>query len=232
MGASMAFYHIKNNGFDREQLQTIMGKSFPQKDELSDLFEKMKAAHGEDRLRQMWPNMEQDMERAKQWMEERRQRPAPFGLPRRPQLPSPMIGYCENAPWLPFFDVAKCEGYNASSKDARRLSKAFGTPVLAISIFDSDILLVSYSDAAKKIDYDYAKPNIEGMEEYDTGLFQTEFPQFLVDFCPDGSEEKLKEIWNGDEVFADDRMYKLGEVLGLAPINAKVPEGFEVITES
>lgn len=229
MGTSMAFYHIKNDGFDRERLQGVMGQSFPQKGDTSSVdgfFEKMKAMVGEDRLQQIWP----EMEKAKQIMKEEEQKPDPLGFLKRPRLPSPMLAYRENVSWLPFFDEDICECSTASSKDARRLSKAFGAPVLAISIFDSDILFVSYSDAAKGIAYDYAKPNIEGMEEYDTRLFQAEFPQFLVDLCPGAPEEKLREIWDGDEVFADDRMYKLGEVLGLSPINGEVPEGFEIIT--
>lgn len=226
MGTSMAFYHIKNDGFDREQLRVVMERTFAKEKGASqtDNFYKMiRRIHGEDAYKKFRPIFEQAEQ---QLREHRKQAPLDFAQ----GIPSPMVAYREDAPWLPFFDVKKCEGYNASSRDARRLSKAFGAPVLAISIFDSDILFVSYSDAAKKIAYDYAKPNIEGMEEYDTGLFQTEFPQFLVDLCPDGSEEKLREIWGADEVFADDRMYKLGEILGLSPINVEVPKGFETIT--
>lgn len=226
MGTTMAFYHVKNTGFDRNSLQTIMEHSFPKKEGSSSVvsvWEKAEEIFGEEYVQQMRPKLE----RAVQFMAENN--PNMFSFSDSPQLPSPMIAYRENAPWLPFFDLNICDGYNASSKDARRLSKAFGAPVLAISIFDSDVLMVSYCDAATNIAYDYAKPNFPEMEEYDTTLYRAEFPQFLVDLCPEASEKKLKESWDGDEVFADDRMYKLGDILGLSPINAEIPEGFDVI---
>lgn len=226
MGTSMAFYHIKNEGFDRERLQTVMERSFekekgaPQAD---GFYKAIRRLYGEDAYRKFKPIFEQAEQKLR---DHQKQAPSDFDQ----TLPSPMVAYRQDAAWLPFFEVNICEGYNATSKDARRLSKAFGAPVLVFSIFDSDILMVSYSDAAKKIAYDYAKPNVEGMEEYDRSLFKNMLPTFLLELCPTLTEEKLREIWNGDEVFADDRMYKLGEVLGLSPINGKVPEGFEVIT--
>lgn len=226
MGTSMAFYHIKNDGFDREGLRAVMERTFEKEKSApqTDNFYKMiRRIHGEDAYKKFRPIFEQAEQ---QLREHKKQAPLDFAQ----GIPSPMVAYREDAPWLPFFDVKKCEGCNASSKDARRLSKAFGAPVLVFSIFDSDILFVSYSDAAKKIAYDHAKPNFEGMEEYDTERFQTGFPRFLLELCPGASEEKLREIWDRDEVFADDRMYKLGDILGLSPINAEVPEGFEVIT--
>lgn len=226
MGTTMAFYHVKNNGFDRNSLQSIMEHSFPRKEGSSSVvgfLEKFTEIFGEEKVQQMRP----DLERAVQFMQEKSV--DAFSFCNTPQLPSPMIAYREDAPWLPFFDLNICDGYNASSKDARRLSKAFGVPVLAFSIFDSDVLMVSYSDAAQNIAYDYAKPNFPEMEEYDTGLFQAEFPQFLLELCPKTPEATLRAIWDGDEVFADDRMYKLGEVLGLSPIDTEVPEGFETI---
>lgn len=229
MGTTMAFYHIRNDGLDRERLQGIMGRSFGGrkggKSEIDRLAKVLAEHMGEDMAEQFrgW------MELAQQEIKKDQER---YGgmMFSRPELPSPMVAYRPDAAWLPFFEVDTCEGYNASSRDARKLSKLFGAPVLAFSIFDSDILMVSYSDAAEKVEYNFAKPNIEGMEEYDTQLFQNELPAFLLDLCPALTKEKLTEIWEADEVFADDRMYKLGEVLGLSPINGEVPEGFEVIT--
>lgn len=219
MGTTMAFYHIKNDGLDRERLQSGLKEVVGEERASSARFEKMMInLVGEE----MFRLAEQETQKTKQHFD------SIFGA--RPKLPSPMIGYRPDALWLPLFGEHLCEGYNASSRDARKLSKTFGAPVLAFSIFDSDILMVSYSDAAKKVEYDFAKPNIEEMEEYDTEFFQNELPVFLLELCPALTREKLTEIWEADEVFADDRMEKLGEVLGLTPIYAEVPEGFEVIT--
>ena len=217
MGMSMAFYHIRNDGFDRERLQAGL-KKIAGEESASSKFEKMMIELvGEEMFRQAQRETELTQRRFD----------SIFGA--RPKLPSPMIAHRPDAPWLPFFNVDICEGYNASSRDARKLSRLFGAPVLALSVYDSDILFVSYSDAAKGVEYDYAKPNSEWMEEYDMETFRNEFPAFLLELRPTLTEEKLREIWEADEVFADDRMYKLGKVMGLSPINGKVPEGFEVI---
>lgn len=218
MGMSMAFYHIRNDGLDREQLQAGLRK-IAGEESASAKFEKMMIELvGEEMFRQAQRETEATQ----------RHFDSIFGA--RPKLPSPMIAYRPDEPWLPFFNVDICEGYNASSRDARKLSRLFCAPVLALSVYDSDILLVSYSDAAKGVEYDYAKPNSEWMEEYDMETFRNEFPAFLLELCPMLTRERLAEIWEADEVFADDRMYKLGEVMSLSPINVEVPEGFEVIT--
>ena len=219
MGTTMAFYHIRNNGLDRERLQSGLKEVAGEERASSARFEKMMIGFmGEE----MFRLAEQETQKTKQHFD------SIFGA--RPELPSPMIGYRPDAPWLPLFGEHLCEGNNASSRDARKLSRLFCAPVLALSVYDSDILLVSYSDAAKGVEYDYAKPNSEWMEEYDMETFRNEFPAFLLELCPMLTRERLAEIWEADEVFADDRMYKLGEVMSLSPINVEVPEGFEVIT--
>ena len=218
MGTTMAYYHIRNDGLDRERLRTGLGK-IAGEESASARFEKMMInLVGEEMFRQAQRETEATQ----------RHFDSIFGA--RPKLPSPMIAYRPDAAWLPFFNVDICEGRTASSRDARKLSRLFCAPVLALSVYDSDILLVSYSDAAKGVEYDFAKPPCEGYEEYDAELYSTQFPQFLTQLCPALTEEKLAEIWEADEVFADDRMYKLEEILGLSPIDVEVPEGFEVIT--
>lgn len=218
MGTTRSFYHVKNDGFDRERLRTVLS-GFPSEESRMAQFEKMMIdLVGEE----MFRKAQQETEATKRRFD------SIFG--ERPRLPSPMIAYRADAVWLPYFDVNICEGYTASSRDARKLSDAFGVPVLAFAIFDSDILMVSYCDAAKGVEYDYAKPNVEEMEEYDMDRFRNEPPTFLPELFPALTEEKLTEIWEGDEVFADDRMYKLEEILGLSSIFEEPPEGFEVIT--
>lgn len=214
MGTTMSFYYIKNQDFSRGRLQEILGQSFPKKGKADEsFFDSLKLLLGDEKAEILKAQMEQDD-------------PSLF----EEGLPSPMVAYRPDAPWLPFFEERLCEGYNASSRDAHRLSRKFKAPVLAFSLFDSDLLLVSYCDAAQKIRYDYAKPNFEEMEEYDTELYKAEFPQFLAELCPGVSEDALKEIWDAEEDFADDRMEKLCTALRMVSINRSVPDGFEAIT--
>lgn len=212
MGTTMSFYYIKNQGFSRGQLREIMGRSFPKKDDEL-FFDSLKLLLGDEKAEILKAQMEPDD-------------PSLF----EEGLPSPMVAYRLDAPWLPFFEERLCEGYNASSRDACCLSRNFKAPVLAFSLFDSDLLLVSYGDAAQDIRYDYAKPNFEEMEEFDTELYKAEFPWFLAELCPGVSEDALREIWDAEEDFADDRMEKLCAALRMVPIYDCVPDGFEPIT--
>lgn len=212
MGTTMSFYYIKNQGFSRGRLQEILGRSFPKKENES-FFDSLKLLLGDEKAEILKAQMEQV---------------DPSLFEEGP--PSPMVAYRPDAPWLPFFEERLCEGYNASSNDARRLSQNFKAPVLAFSLFDSDLLLVSYCDAAQEIRYDCAKPNFAEMEEYDTELYKAEFPRFLTELCPGVPEDALREIWDAEEDSADDRMEKLCAALRLVSIYRRVPDGFEPIT--
>ena len=75
--------------------------------------------------------------------------------------------------------------------------------MLAFSIFDSDVLFVSYADPERKLRLDFAKADFEEAEEMIEAPFRGEFPSFL---CTYGFVTILREIWEGVEVFADDRM--------------------------
>lgn len=138
----------------------------------------------------------------------------------------PVLAYRPDAKWLPLFEENLCEGYIASSRDAEKLAKTFGTPALAFSIFDSDILFASYADPEKQLRADCAKPNIEGFDEYDTEQYKEEFPQFL---CAYGEEAALRAAWEGEEIFADDRMEKLCELIGAQVLYdaSQLPQGFQ-----
>ena len=133
--------------------------------------------------------------------------------------------------WVPLFETNLCEGYTASSRDTDRLSKLFGTPVLAFSIFDSDALFVSYSDCARHVHYDYIKPDFPEFEEYDSEQYQNAFPEFLYAYCKEADWERLRQIWeleDDDELFADDRMTELCQLLGTPVLydGKTIPEGY------
>lgn len=138
-----------------------------------------------------------------------------------------------DAAWLPFYQTRLCDGSIQSSRDLGRLSEAFGTPVLAFALFDSDVLFVSYRDNAAGTAYDYAKLPFENYEEYDGEVYRLGFPEFLASLCPPDRREELRRIWEKeDDVFADDRMWKLMDLLGMEAIDPaakKFPGGFEKV---
>lgn len=145
------------------------------------------------------------------------------------------VAYREDARWLPYFTTELCDGHICSSKELVQTSELFQTSVLCFSVFDSDILFVSYCDAEKRIFYDYAKPNVPGDEEYDTELYQEDLPTFLLSL--DGGDnvqriedvQKLKAIWDEEGlVDADDRMLNLLKFLGMQVVYDEndIPEGF------
>lgn len=145
-----------------------------------------------------------------------------------PPQKGPVLAWRADARWLPLFEETLCEGNMASSRDAERLSEVFGEPVLAFAIFDSDILFVSYSDPGRGFRADFAQPNFEQAEEMIDEPYQREFPTFL---CAYADEEALRTIWEGEEVFADDRMLKLCEAIGAQVLydGEELPEGFQPI---
>lgn len=171
MGTTMAFYNILNQGLEPGELVEKMKKfSSPAHSNVDKLLE---AFISPDVLHQMHEQVDADSAHFS----------GIFGSKAPSRAKCAVIAYNACAKWLPFFEEKLCEGYIASSKDAEKLSKIFGAPVLAFSIFDSDILFVSYSDAAKNIAYDFAKPNFEEFEEFDTDQYSTAFPEFMLDFC-------------------------------------------------
>lgn len=70
-------------------------------------------------------------------------------------------------------------------------------PVLACSLFDSDVFTISYSGPERGIKADYARPNVPEYMEFDSDTYQTQFPEFLVDLCGEDARERLREILGG-----------------------------------
>ncbi|MTQ97754.1 hypothetical protein GMD88_15080 [Pseudoflavonifractor sp. BIOML-A6] len=134
---------------------------------------------------------------------------------------------------MPLFNGNMCQGPIVSSRDTGQLAEIFGVPVLACSLFDSDVLTISYSDPERGIKADYARPNVPEYMEFDWDTYQTQFPEFLVDLCGEDARERLREIWASEEyVFADDKMYDICGLLGAQALYSgdEIPEGFIPIT--
>lgn len=223
MGTSAAYYCIWNSGFTQDELKEkieTISSSGKKKDEA--FFGSLSAFLAPQIAKQIRAGAAESMAHFD----------TIFGMKGQSQGNRAVIAYSPEAKWLPLFETTLCEGYTASSKDSIRLSKLFNAPVLAFSIFDSDVLFVSYSDAKKGIRYDYAKPNCEGFEEYDTDQYSTEFPDFLSEFC---SKPELESIWNNaDEVFADDRLEKLCRLMQIDLLydSTCALEGYQFISAS
>lgn len=126
-----------------------------------------------------------------------------------------VIAYREDARWLPVFVEWYCDWNFVESGQLMRFSERFGVPVLGFSVQDSDALFISYFDAANGIGRDYVKTNYDDFEEYDTEVYLPQFPEFLADFCSDGQLAEARKVWDGDFVFAEDRMFELGQLLGM-----------------
>ena len=97
---------------------------------------------------------------------------------------------------------------------------------------DSDILFVTYCDAARGIDKSYLCPNSPHTEEaygFEEDDYIHSLPEFMLEF---GDWARLRAAWEEEVVFADDRMYNLCEILGIRPIafeRDNIPQGYRAI---
>ncbi len=142
-------------------------------------------------------------------------------------VPAPVLFYKSGAPWLPVFDESL--GYYMSEPSMMPLSQDFGIPSLSFAQMDSDILFVTYCDAAQGLQKDYLRgisPAAEeayGYEEGD-GYLRT-LPEFMLEF---GEWAKLRKAWEEKVVFAGDRMHSLCKIMGIVPVYDRddLPEGY------
>lgn len=216
MGTTMSYIQLRNRGFTVEELQTCL------KALADDL--KSGAYIPDNPFRQMleadlFPNSLEIL---------REIRAAERDLLAGP----PQIAFQPDAKWLPLFQAHLCDGNTLSTQNLERLSKTFGTPVIAFNIFDSDALSLSCCDGAAGSCLDYVKPNWDGNTDYDMPHYRKDFPEFLNWLCPPEQRADLRAVWDGEEIFADDRMWKLFELLGMEAIDPGAehfPEGFEIV---
>lgn len=201
MGTTRSLLFVENRAFAEGELERIINQFSSQ--------EKQKEQSFLTLLRQyMTPEM------LKQAETDRKQIESLFQRSQEPEAPKAALAYCADVHWIPLFMESLCDGHIVCSKELKRLSQQFHAPVFAFAIYDSDALFISYCDDQKGIMYDYIKPNFPEFEEYDSNLYQSDFPQFLFGLCDAAKHERLLEIWNEpNEVFADDRMVKIAELL-------------------
>ena len=124
-------------------------------------------------------------------------------------VPSYTVFYQETIDWLPVFAPYYCEGqYNADEEFIVSLEDLFGSPVIALAVFDSDVAFVSICKNGGIQRYIYAdEATLEefGFEEYTPAI-----PAELENYV-DG--KKLRRIWSEKYVFAEDCLQNIAQLL-------------------
>ena len=168
-----------------------------------------------------------------------------------PEIEDMVIAYNPSATWLAFFETSLCEDNIASSNDVKVMSEAFGTPVIAFSLLDSDVLFASYCDSQNKVFCNHAKLNDDiteheymkeiyenhgvsdmyGMHGIDTEIYSTDSPTFILGHCNQQQQDDIKGIWETIEVFAEDKMEKIREFMQVKLLynGNNIPDGYEAI---
>ena len=139
------------------------------------------------------------------------------------------VFYQETIDWLPVFDPDYCEGqYNADEDFMISLEDLFGSPVIALATFDSDVAFVTICENGALHRYIYAdEVTLEefGFEEY-TPIIPVELEKYV-----DGKE--LQRIWGEKYVFAEDVLQNIAQLLNTFLIfdENDIEEGIEVIDD-
>ena len=119
------------------------------------------------------------------------------------------VFYQDTIDWLPVFDEFYCEGqYHADREFMESLEAAFGSPVIALSTFDSDVAFVSVCKSGEL--HRYVQASMSLLEEFGFEEYEPAIPAKLEDYV-DG--EALQEIWNKKYVLAEERLEDLTQLL-------------------
>lgn len=119
------------------------------------------------------------------------------------------VFYQKTMDWLPVFDEYYCEGqYNADQEFMESLEELFGSPVIALSTFDSDAAFVSVYENGELHRYVRASKSI--LEEFGFEEYEPVIPTKLENYV-DGKE--LQKIWDQKYVFAEDLLRDLAQLL-------------------
>lgn len=119
------------------------------------------------------------------------------------------VFYQETIEWLPVLDEWYCEGrYNADKEFMVSLEELFGSHVIALSTFDSDVAFVSICENGKLNCYTSADEDM--LEEFGFEEYEPVVPVKLEKYV-DGKE--LQKIWSEHYTFAEDRLQDIAQLL-------------------
>lgn len=137
------------------------------------------------------------------------------------------IFFQETKDWFSVFSEWICEGqYEADLRLMDSLEKLFGSPVIALATFDSDIAFVSVCENGKLCRYVRANETL--LEEYGFEEYESAVPAELEKYV--GGKE-LQELWERKYVFEEDRLQDLAQMLNAFLVfdDNDVEEGVEII---
>lgn len=119
------------------------------------------------------------------------------------------VFYQTNKDWLPVFDAYYCEGqYNANKEFMVSLEELFGSPVIALAVFDSDVAFVSIYESGELHCYVHADEFM--LEEFGFEEYEPTIPVELRNYVDD---EELQKIWDGEYIFAEDLLQEIARLL-------------------
>ena len=233
MGITQAFYNVMNKNFSVSELQRKISE-----------FSASRKSSEDDRMAKITNSFmgEGTWEILKELYEEEKARNRIlksdifikdfFVGDNSSEVDRAVIAYNKSAKWLPFFERDFCYGKYASKREIRLLSKIFNAPVMAFSVYDSDILFVSYIDPENNIFQNYTKTNYSGFEDIDTRLYSADLPRFLKEHCIERDYKQLVVIWESEDfVLAEDRMREICKLIKVQIMfdETDIPEGYQPV---
>lgn len=120
------------------------------------------------------------------------------------------IYYGETLDWIPLFATSICEGtYYIDDSKLAVMEEISGSPVMACSVFDSDVALIHFCRTGEISHHIYADE--AALEEFGFEEYSTEPPGFLCDYGVD--RKKLIEIWKEENIFAEECLYQIAKLM-------------------
>ena len=146
-------------------------------------------------------------------------------------FPDGAMLYKPGSPWVSTLENATISGFDPSSigPHASRYANAFGLPVMAVSVFDSDILLLAFCNPeALPVVFAATHNDIKEdpllCEEYEITSEQLTFPEPLEQYATSEELSKLREIWQADVVCIEEIVFDIANILDFSVIHDQQEE--------
>jgi len=120
--------------------------------------------------------------------------------------------FSEHLRWIPIFSSTLCEGNcYAENFTLIEIEKLFGTPVIVLSVSDSDVGLVNICENGIVSRFSFSDES--RLKDNGFGEYSTAFPEALCSYTTD--KEKLQELWNSvNYIFAEDLISEISDLIG------------------
>ena len=143
--------------------------------------------------------------------------------------------YSTDSPWISTVEDSTISGFDVSNigPHARHYADGFSLPVIVISVFDSDILLLAFCRPTEKpmvfaTTHNEMKNESTLLDEYEICEEHMVFPCPFEDYATDDQLREIQKIWQTDEVFIEDIIYKIAKILNFEIVhdNQEPVEGY------